>query len=69
MGGREGLSDTSIKTSHVGYLQRKLTKSLEDIVVKYDGSVRDSKDNWYQTFYGQSGFCGEFLEKQRFEGA
>lgn len=28
MGGREGLSDTAVKTSHVGYLQRKLVKAL-----------------------------------------
>lgn len=56
MGGREGLSDTGIKTSHVGYIQRKLVKSLEDIIVKYDGSVRDSKDNIIQKCYGEDGF-------------
>ncbi len=42
MGGREGLSDTAVKTSRTGYIQRKLVKSLEDIVIQYDGTVRDS---------------------------
>lgn len=52
MAGREGLSDTSVKTSIVGYLQRKVMKSLEDLVVKYDNSVRDSRNNVLQNFYG-----------------
>lgn len=52
MGGREGLSDTAVKTSHVGYLQRKLVKALEDIIVHYDGTVRDSRDNLLQKSYG-----------------
>lgn len=57
MGGREGLSDTAVKTSHVGYIQRKIVKSLEDLIVKYDSSVRDSKNNLLQNFYGEDGFC------------
>jgi DNA-directed RNA polymerase II subunit RPB1 len=56
MAGRSGLSDTAIKTSHVGYLHKKLIKSLEDLVVKYDSSVRDSKNNMLQNFYGEDGF-------------
>lgn len=69
MGGREGLSDTAVKTSHVGYLQRKIVKSLEDIIVKYDSSVRDSNNNILQTFYGEDGFAAEFIEKHRCHGA
>lgn len=52
MGGREGLSDTAVKTSRTGYIQRKLVKSLEDLVVKYDGTVRDSRNNLLQKMYG-----------------
>ena len=52
MAGREGLSDTAIKTSNIGYIQRKLVKALEDVSVRYDGTVRDSKDNILQRFYG-----------------
>ena len=42
MSGREGLIDTAVKTSETGYIQRRLVKALEDIMVKYDGTVRDS---------------------------
>lgn len=35
MGGRDGLLDTSCKTSVTGYLERKLTKVCEDIQVDY----------------------------------
>lgn len=69
MGGREGLSDTAVKTSRTGYIQRKLVKSLEDLVVKYDGSVRDSQKNFLQKMYGEDGFISEYIEKQRFSGA
>ena len=37
MGGREGLIDTAVKTSETGYIQRRLVKAMEDIIVKYDG--------------------------------
>lgn len=42
MGGREGLIDTAIKTAETGYIQRRLVKALEDIMVRYDGTVRNS---------------------------
>jgi len=45
MGGREGLIDTACKTSETGYLQRRLIKALEDVMVKYDSTVRDSSGN------------------------
>lgn len=31
MSGREGLSDTAVKTSRTGYIQRKLVKAIEDL--------------------------------------
>jgi len=43
MGGREGLIDTAVKTAETGYIQRRLIKALEDVMVKYDGTVRTSK--------------------------
>ena len=43
MGGREGLINTAVKTSETGYIQRRLVKSMEDIIVKYDGTVRNSR--------------------------
>ena len=38
MGGREGLIDTAVKTSETGYIQRRLVKAMEDIIVKYDAA-------------------------------
>lgn len=55
MSAREGLIDTAIKTSDSGYAERKLIKSLEDIMVKYDGTVRSSNNNIVQYIYGDSG--------------
>lgn len=44
MGGREGLIDTAVKTANTGYISRRLIKSLEDVMVKYDGTVRTSRE-------------------------
>ena len=41
MGGREGVIDTAVKTSQTGYISRKLEKCLEDIMINYDGTVRN----------------------------
>ena len=38
----EGLIDTACKTAATGYIQRKLVKSMEDLYVNYDLSVRNS---------------------------
>lgn len=50
--GREGVIDTSCKTSDVGYLQRKLIKSLEDIKICYDMTVRNEGNRIIQFAYG-----------------
>jgi DNA-directed RNA polymerase beta' subunit len=44
MAGREGLVDTTVKTSRSGYLQRCLIKNLEPLRVHSDHSVRDGCD-------------------------
>ena len=44
MAGREGLIDTAVKTAETGYMQRRLMKSLEDLSIKYDYSVRTSNN-------------------------
>lgn len=41
MGGREGLIDTAVKTAETGYIQRRLIKAMESVMVKYDGTVRN----------------------------
>ena len=35
MGGREGLIDTAVKTSSTGYIQRRLVKAMEDLMIKW----------------------------------
>lgn len=35
MGGREGLIDTAVKTSSTGYIQRRLVKAMEDLVIRW----------------------------------
>lgn len=39
MGGREGLIDTAVKTAETGYIQRRLIKAMESVMVHYDGTV------------------------------
>lgn len=65
MGGREGLIDTAVKTAETGYIQRRLVKALEDLTVKYDGTVRDSTGAIVQFCYGEDGMDGAKVEKQK----
>ena len=67
MGGREGIIDTAVKTSQTGYIQRRLIKALEDIMIKYDGTVRNSLGHIMQFLYGEDGMAGEYIEDQKFE--
>lgn len=62
MGGREGLIDTAVKTADTGYISRRLMKALEDVMVKYDGTVRTSKEMIVQFLYGEDGMAGEMFE-------
>lgn len=55
MGSREGLIDTAIKTAESGYVQRKLIKTMEDAMVKYDCTVRNANDTIIQFIYGDDG--------------
>ena len=52
MGGREGLIDTAIKTASTGYIQRRLIKAMEDIMLRYDGTIRNSMGDVIQFLYG-----------------
>lgn len=64
MGGREGLVDTAVKTSSTGYIQRRLIKAMEDVVVEYDGTVRTSEGLISQFLYGEDGMSGTAVEQQ-----
>ncbi len=56
MSGREGVSDTAMKTSTTGYTQRKMIKLMEDLQIKYDGTVRNSYGSVVQWSYGEDGY-------------
>ncbi|ANB15624.1 DNA-directed RNA polymerase II core subunit RPO21 [Sugiyamaella lignohabitans] len=64
MAGREGLIDTAVKTAETGYIQRRLVKALEDIMVQYDGTTRNSLGDVIQFIYGEDGLDGTQVEKQ-----
>ncbi|KMZ61970.1 DNA-directed RNA polymerase [Zostera marina] len=67
MGGREGLIDTAVKTSETGYIQRRLVKAMEDIMVKYDSTVRNSMGDVIQFLYGEDGMDAVWIESQKIE--
>ncbi|GAB2282886.1 DNA-directed RNA polymerase II subunit rpb1 [Dionaea muscipula] len=67
MGGREGLIDTAVKTSETGYIQRRLVKAMEDIMVKYDGTVRNSLGCVIQFLYGEDGMDAVWIESQKLD--
>nr|GEX97889.1 DNA-directed RNA polymerase III subunit 1-like [Tanacetum cinerariifolium] len=55
MGGREGLVDTTVKTADTSFMFQKLMKGLEDLLVYYDKTVRDSNACIVQFTYGGDG--------------
>ena len=64
MSGREGLIDTAVKTADTGYIQRQLIKSMEDLTVQHDGTVRDANNNIIQFHYGEDGINPTKIESQ-----
>lgn len=67
MGGREGLIDTAVKTSSTGYIQRRLVKAMEDLMIKYDGTVRNAVGDVIQFVYGEDGMDGTAIESQKLD--
>ena len=64
MGGREGLIDKAVKTAETGYIQRRLIKAMESVMVTYDGTVRNSNGQVIQLRYGEDGLDGASVESQ-----
>jgi DNA-directed RNA polymerase II subunit RPB1 len=65
MGGRVGLIDTAVKTSTTGYIQRRLIKGLEDLMVNYDMTVRTNKNKIVQFAYGDDNIDTTKVENQQ----
>ena len=64
MGGRIGLIDTAVKTSTTGYIQRRLIKGLEDLMVSYDMTIRTNKGKIVQFSYGEDNIDTVKVENQ-----
>ena len=64
IGGRVGLIDTAVKTSQTGYISRRLIKSLEDLMVHYDMTVRNNKSKIIQFKYGDDAIDPIKVENQ-----
>ncbi len=64
MGGRVGLIDTAVKTSTTGYIQRRLIKALEDLMVYYDMTIRTNKNKIVQFAYGDDSIDTVKVENQ-----
>jgi DNA-directed RNA polymerase II subunit RPB1 len=65
MGGRVGLIDTAVKTSTTGYIQRRIIKGLEDLMVNYDMTIRTNKSKIVQFAYGEDGIDTIRVENQQ----
>jgi DNA-directed RNA polymerase II subunit RPB1 len=55
MGGWEGLIDTA----ETGYIQRRLIKAMESVMIKYDGTIRNQIEQLIQFTYGEDGLARE----------
>ena len=50
-----------------GYVTRKIMKALENLVIRGDLSVRNSDGSMIQFIYGEDGFDGKRVEKQKID--
>jgi DNA-directed RNA polymerase subunit A' len=66
MTGRDGLMDTALRTPKSGYLYRRLANALQDLLMAYDGTVRDGSKNIIQFVYGLDGMdvCAKHKKQQ-----
>ncbi|PHU16271.1 hypothetical protein BC332_17476 [Capsicum chinense] len=56
-----------MKISETEYIQRLLVKSMEDIMVKYDGTIRNSLGDVIQFLYGEDGIDSVWIETQKLD--
>lgn len=65
LGGREGLVDTSVRTSQTGYFTRKLVAAMTDLMVMEDGTVRNTDGHLYELRYGGDGIDPMYVEHHK----
>ena len=51
---REGLLDTALKTSETGSMQHRMIKAFENIIVGYDGAIRNTVGTLFSPIYNAS---------------
>ena len=59
--GREGVINTACKTRDSGYIERKLVKRMEDLIVENDLTVRNCVGNIIQFAYGNDNFDATWM--------
>jgi len=60
-GGREGLLDTALKTAETGSMQHRMIKAFENIIIGYDGSIRNTIGTMFSPMYNSGYDVGEML--------
>ncbi|MES1902915.1 MAG: DNA-directed RNA polymerase III subunit RPC1, partial [Paramarteilia canceri] len=65
MAGREGLIDTAVKTATTGYMNRRLSKCMEDLSIHYDSTVREVGEQIVQFKYGDDGLDPMHMESSK----
>lgn len=63
---RQGLIDSALNTAKSGYLQRRMMKGQVDLMVKYDGTVRNCNGKLIEFNYGTN---GKFVQPKVFQPA
>jgi len=60
-GGRPSLLDTALKTQETGSMQHKMTKAFENIIIAYDGSVRNAIGTLFCPLYNSGYDVAEMM--------
>jgi len=60
-GGREGILDTSLKTAETGAMQHRMMKAFENIIIGYDGSVRNIFGTMFSPMYNSGYDIGHMV--------
>jgi DNA-directed RNA polymerase II subunit RPB1 len=60
-GGREGILDTALNTALTGSMQHRMIKAFENIIIGYDGSVRNTIGTVFSPMYNAGYDIGEMV--------
>lgn len=60
-GGREGLLDTALKTAETGSMQHRMIKAFENIIIGYDGSIRNTIGTMFSPMYNSGYDIAEMI--------